>query len=819
MKYPTLLLFICTSYLCGQAQIETIDAYLTGTRITYYTGECGNAIPEAEDKISFCDAAGNLGVVEASTGLNSDVVNRMVDNHHNDDLVFITSKGISIQHEDGTWLNLPNRAVPSETADPGSSSTAIQDAVRMPDGRIAFLGAGFGRQITFLDPTTKELSSVQLVSGTTYHYPRAICYDPDRDLLWILAIGSGENYLYSYDGTSMSVGTSVGAAPGVSLGQADLWNYANDMLFLGHTNGLYRIDIEAGLSQTLYDNTNTGLLPYDRVRDMEVANDSTLWISLQQDSPLAGGLVYFDWVNETYSLYQYQQPGSPDYDLTLGTLCEDPSGEVWVVADSYSGVLRLNPVDSSWTSLSQADLENEGVDYIYNPGFLHLQGSTVYFCTRTNSTGATEEVEIFFNESGQWSTISDNAEGNLSHQIISADYGRLLSHPDGGIWWFGAFGDEFLYMSDQTGFAFEYGTGYLAPDQVSIDPEGLISMRLGSEFGSYDGAMFTPYEEFESGYNFTASSNAGESTWAYRSASGNQALVKYVAGAITDSHVFSGGELDGYYDFAALSDGQLAFVRNLGSDLVAKVYDPQSETLQELSPMEPQGIIREIIAAEDGAFWIICDQGLVYLSSASAAPLYLTEDNTVMQYLTGSTSIYDAVLDTDMNLHVIQGSGVIYTFAPPYDDLQADVIQFSGDDGIMPYQNGFQQGYGIIGLDTEGDLWFGKRQQELYELRDDVTAGEYHVDISVGLAEHEASDLPFSIYPNPSADGQADIRLLSEQLPAQIEVYDSKGQLSYSGMISSPVAHLDLRTLPAGCYQIRLLNEQGVGHDQLLIGN
>ena len=90
--YLILSVYFFTCFIIS-AQVEKIENYTTGTKITFYPNACGTEIPEAENKISFCDGANNLGVVEQSYGLNSDSVIKIAQNYFNNDEVFITSKG------------------------------------------------------------------------------------------------------------------------------------------------------------------------------------------------------------------------------------------------------------------------------------------------------------------------------------------------------------------------------------------------------------------------------------------------------------------------------------------------------------------------------------------------------------------------------------------------------------------------------------------------------------------------------------------------------------------------------------------------------
>ncbi len=87
----TKILFFLIALYCHMvsAQIQKAEVYSTGTKITYYPNECGNDIPEAENKLTFCDANNTLGVIEKSYGLNDHSIKNIVPNYFNDDVVFV----------------------------------------------------------------------------------------------------------------------------------------------------------------------------------------------------------------------------------------------------------------------------------------------------------------------------------------------------------------------------------------------------------------------------------------------------------------------------------------------------------------------------------------------------------------------------------------------------------------------------------------------------------------------------------------------------------------------------------------------------------
>lgn len=818
MKQLQLTVLILSSVTTLTAQVHTINNYDDGTRFTYFVGECGNDIPEAEGKIHFCDAAGNQGVVQNSFGLNSNTVERMEDNFFNDDQVFLTRQGLSIHKEDGSWDNLPNRAAPNYSGEPGQSDKQIKEAIRLPDGIIVFHGTGIGQQLDIYNPATKELSTLLLDTLDTNSYPWAIEYDADRDAVWILGGSFTDRKLYKMEDYIITEVADIELSIVLSNYQTDVCAYADDQLYFISNLGLTSIGLENGYTETFYDNSSTGLLPFDYSKDIEIASDGAIWLAQFQPSPSDGAITRFDPVNESYDVYQLANPNNDAINLLFNCLSLAPDGKIWASASNYNAnvSLDISSEEPIWNVLDHAYFESIGLPYIYTVEFIHSQNERTYFCTRSNSTSANDKYEILVLEGEAWTGINDNAEGNFSHRMCNSNYSKLLSDPDGGVWWFDQYGDEFLYLKDEENFQYEHGLDFLTPEMVSIDPQGTLSMMLDFQFGSYVDEVFSPYEAYNNGYSFSASSNAGQAVWTYNWSGSAQNLVRYVNGSIAESHAFIEDELFGYYDFTALTDGRLAFSRSYSGDVFTKTYDPVTNTFAELSPIPTQGIVREVIPAENGAFWVISSQGLVFYDGESDTPLILNQDNTVLDGSTGNYSIYDAVLDTDMNLHVMQGYGKIYTFSPPYNDPLAETLQFSGDTGIMPYQNGAQQGYWMIGLDAEGDIWFGKLQETLFELKDDINAGEFHVDIAVELAESD-NTLEFQAYPNPVEDGSLFVELPAGLEYAHAQIYDLRGMLIQSFELKGASTSLHIPDIKPGVYALHITTDETSGSKMLLV--
>jgi hypothetical protein len=59
MKTKLLLLFLCLAGVL-QAQITQAEVFSVGTKFIMYPNQCGNSIPEADGKLTFCDRENNL---------------------------------------------------------------------------------------------------------------------------------------------------------------------------------------------------------------------------------------------------------------------------------------------------------------------------------------------------------------------------------------------------------------------------------------------------------------------------------------------------------------------------------------------------------------------------------------------------------------------------------------------------------------------------------------------------------------------------------------------------------------------------------------
>ena len=261
----TLITLLLLTFATGmQGQIEKIETFTPGTKITFYPDSCGEDLPEAAGKISFCDDAGNLGVVERSYGLNSIAIIKTIPNHYNNDEVFLTRAGFSIRKEDGSWQNIPIIAFPrrSLTTAVAHPSNAVVDA----NGNLYFQNSA-ANGVHGINLSSLKFFSSQL--GPGFIYARNFAFDSASNTTYIIADNSSERQTEIYKAVNgvYNFVKVLGSIPGNALYQSSAV-VQNGKLYIGGSMGLYQLNLK-DLTSTLYNNTNG--LQKDYVLDVEAA--------------------------------------------------------------------------------------------------------------------------------------------------------------------------------------------------------------------------------------------------------------------------------------------------------------------------------------------------------------------------------------------------------------------------------------------------------------------------------------------------------------------------------------------------------------------
>jgi len=427
------------------AQVEKIESFTTGTKITYYSNACGTEIPEAQGKITFCDDANNLGVIEQSYGLNSDTVIKIAPNYFNDDEVFITSNGYSIHREDGTWQNIPSSSIPGDNL---SFNIYSEEAIVTADGKLLFATSnGNLSGLTFLDLNTLSFGTIYYASS---EIPQAgkFAYDSDTGITYILAEVANQVNLYSLENNNL---LNLGVISGLST-NISYWNtveIVNGFLYVGG-EVLYKIDLNDNSPTVIYD---SGSLPADYISKLVTDGSGNLWMAFNSFN---GGLARFNPTTEEFDFFDLENPGNGNYsflDVTVG-----PDGLIWALANFYDGVIILDPSDITepvWTFITEEDIHNLGFPLVQSPKSIDTFNGSIYFASGGVIGSSIEKPFEFLKlTDGIWSGFNDEAPGNISAKMALTN-GSFNDHMmasvadnDSGVWWLNRTDDILVYLSD-----------------------------------------------------------------------------------------------------------------------------------------------------------------------------------------------------------------------------------------------------------------------------------------------------------------------------------------------------------------------------------
>ena len=399
------------------AQIIKADEYIAGTKLTYYIDACDTDLPEADGKISFCDAVGNLGIVEKSFGLNSQTVYKAIPNYFNDDEIFLTDNGISVLKVDGTWFNIPKKAIPS--------GTWFNDAIVTETGKLLF---GYTNEfvlvdnLQYLDLNTLTFESFDIDNNNA----KSFIYDNTTNTTYIFARANNSVKLYSINEDNINDVGTIGS----------LSNYYENVKISAIHNGfiytpssvglqLFKIDINNPSNVTIYDDND---FPINGViRDLDFDNNGNLWISVI-DFSSGSGLVKLDINTE---LFDYYTTDNTSYGNTnMSSLATSSNGDIWILANNsnFYGIVKFEPDETDpWTFFTYDDFESLG--------FPIIDGS-IETVDRINNkiyiTFDDSNYQILKNDNNDWSGISSKTPENFN--FTSSGRKTLLNAKENGIW-------------------------------------------------------------------------------------------------------------------------------------------------------------------------------------------------------------------------------------------------------------------------------------------------------------------------------------------------------------------------------------------------
>ncbi len=791
MKIKLLIMALLFSII-GKAQITKSEAFLTGTKIAFYPNQCGNSIPEATGKLTFCDGIDNLGVVERSYGLNDRGVERMLPNHFNADEVYVTKSGLSIRNTDGSWENVPNIAIPTFNAQGDWTNAAtIQNGLVLPDGKVIIqsINASIGPITHVYDRTLKTFAPMGFPNNIL---PQLFVYDSDRNITWILTFNSSDRYLYVYDGNSVTLVEELTDIQGTLIDQnlATLI-YKDDYLYLGSTNGLHKIDISNYMSPPLtvtsYDSTTTPSLPFDSVTDLQFDSNNDLWLAQRQSSS-DGGLVKFNISTETYDLYQLVS-NNPEINYSFQNIALDENDLIWANASNYSGMMQLTFTGNTpnWTVLPEYDLNALGVPITYNPNNIYFRNNQFYFTTSDSSSGSNSNFEVIINDDDVWSGRNDDETGNLSYRM-NRRFSNVLSDENGGVWWFNS-SDEIVVYRDNNDNHQSILIDNLG-NSAAIDDDGKAIVKGGNlnEIRKID----FPNANIIQTANNTAidMKRVADQVWIYDHT--NTKIDAYKNDALLTTYNLDEAAYQYYYYFAADDDANMWFMRNVGSDLFIKKFNigTSTTTTFDLNTLGYFGNLKKIASAPNNGVWFVGTLGAVY-----------QEDETFYSFkaadYTEIYNVYDIVVDTNGKAFLLNNdSASITTIENPTD--ANPILTFTAienPNSVLPSLDHYRPV--TLTIDSEGSVWT-HASQNTFKLIDNDFATQYIPNPSaLSISDYELAS-QVKIYPNPTTEF---INIESTKTIDKLELYDLLGKRVSQTRQSNQIK---INHLPNGVYLLKV---------------
>lgn len=789
-----LLIIIFFTYLFGQAQITKMETFLTGTKVTFYPNECGNTIPEADGKLSFCDRANNLGIVERSYGLNDRRVTQMLPNHYNQDEVYITGKGMSIRNEDGTWENIPNIAVPLS----GSQYIpTINNGLVLPDNKLIILASNSGILFNVYDRDLKTFTAVNFPDNK---YPQQVLYDQDRSLIWAFASVGNNTYLFTYDSNTLTEIANLGSI-NISTNSTTLV-YKSDHIYLGNQNGLYKIDVSDYTNTvpvTHYDSTTTPNLPYDKVTDLQFDSNDDLWLASNETND--AGIVKFNITNETYDLYQLERPDNPASNIKFQKLALDQNNLIWAVGTNYSGLAKLSFTGATpiWELLPKIDLTTLGVPITYIPNHVYFRNNKFYFTTTDYSSGDNSNYEVIINDNNVWSGRNDDEVGNLSTRMHKR-FSENLPDDNGGVWWFNRFDDIVVYRDNEDNHQSILLDNIGFNNQaIDVDNKAIIKGGNPSEIIKID---FPNTITIQSSNNqATAIQQIDNQTWIY-----DKSIPKidiYENNNLASTHTLDETDYQYCYYMAVDDDYNPWFMRYInGNQLQIKFFDTTTTTTTSFDRPEYLGNLKKIIAAPNNAIWIIGANGIMYVENGNFHS-FLTADYSELN------NIVDAVVDTNGKLYLLKNDlAAITTFKNPTTTPILTNLIIENNNSILPSLDHYRPA--TIAIDSEGSLWTNA-SQNTFKIIDNDFAVEYRRQAYTASVNQENFITEIQVYPNPTNDL---ININANITIDNVQVYSILGKKVFEKANSNT---LNLGQLNSGVYLLKIFSKNTIINKQILI--
>ncbi|MBJ2173986.1 T9SS type A sorting domain-containing protein [Aureibaculum sp. A20] len=788
MKTKLLIIALLNSIL-AEAQITKTEAFTTGTKLSFYMNQCGNTIPEAAGKLTFCDRANNLGVVERSYGLNDRGVTKMLPNYFNEDEFYVTRYGLSIRNTDDSWENIPNIAFPlwGNTYLP-----ALRTGFVLPNGKVVLQASNGGILFYVYDRNLKTFTSVDFPNNK---YPQQFVYDTDRNLTWAFATSGNTTYLFKYSEVD-NVITEVADLGNISIGSNSIeLIYNNNHIYLGNGNGLYKINItdyQNSVPVTHYSATTTPSLPFDRVDDLQFDANNDLWMATSSNND--GGIVKFDITNETYTSYQIPTPNNALINIKFNKLAIDPSGLIWAVGQNYSGLakLRIENATPNWTLLPKTDLTTLGFPITYNPNHVYYRNSKFYFTTSDGSSGTNNNFEVIINDNDVWSGRNDNEEGNLSNRM-NRRFTNSFPDNNGGVWWFNRYDDIVVHRDRDDNHQSILIENLGNASAIDDDDKAIIKGGNPRELRKID---FPNASSIEVGTNQANDiKRVADEIWVFDR--GDKKIDVYKDDALLTTYNLDEDWYEQAFYFAVDDNQDAWFIRSVGGILEIKKFNTTAltSTTYDLSALGTFTSPTKVTAAPDGGVWFIGNSYAIYQEAG------LFYDFKATDY-TELTTFSDIVVDTNRKAYIINSNAIITTIENPTSSNPIfSNINLGNYNSILPSLE--TNGLSALTIDSEGSIW-AHGSIIAYKLIDDDLASEYTPNSNVLDIASSQLDTNIQVYPNPTEN----ILNINSKYPIDnVKIYSVLGKKVIEKTSTSSI---DLGNLISGVYFVKISSNNGI---------
>ena len=777
--------------LLGYGQLNKMDTFLTGTKVSFYPNECGNAIPEAQGKLSFCDRANNLGVVERSYGLNYRGVTRMLANYNNQDELFITNNGLSIRNTDGTWNNVPNMAIPLWGT---QNIPTLTNGMALPDGNIILFATNSGSKMHLYNRIQKTITSIDFPNNK---YPQQLVYDTDRNLTWVFATSSNTTYLFTYDGITLTEIATLGNIT-ISTNSATL-AYKNNHIYVGNNFGLYKIDVSDYTNTvpvTHYDSTTTPGLPFDKVSDLQFDSNGMLWMAQGDNND--GGIVKFDSANETYNLYQLARPDNASINQRFQDVAIDNNGVLWASSNDYSGLAKLTFTGTTpnWINIPKTDLTTFGVPITYNPNNIYFRNNKFYFTVVDGSSGNSNHFEVIINDNGNWSGRNDNESGNLS-QWMNSRFTKSLPDDNGGVWWFNRHDDVVVYRDkDDNHQSIFLNIGHSAA--IDTDNKAIVKGGSPNEIRKID---FPNAISIQNGTNEAIDmQRVGNQVWIFDRT--NKKIDVYENNTLITTYNLDGTDHSTYSQFAVDDENNIWFAKNIsGQNVRLKKFD--TSTLTSTTVEIPANIssFKKILAAPNNSIWVVGNKGVLYYQNANSYT-FLAADHSEIY------NIWDATVDSNGKLYLLNNDlASITTIENPTAAAVLTNTKIEGNNSVLPSLKQYRPS--TITIDSEGSIWT-HASQNAFKLVDDDFSVTYRRQSTLAVP-NQISISDIIVYPNPTTD----ILNIRSKFPIEdVKLYSVLGK---KVLQTTNTSLINMSQLAPGVYIIKIKSNNTVISKRLMI--